>query len=67
MSSIRELHFFSLKDDKSTKHWLSLLLKNLDAMSGTQAGGGGATPGLGPPTPTAGSGKPLVGKLPGGL
>jgi len=34
-------------------------------MSGT--GGGGATPGLGTPTATAGNGKPLVGKLPGGL
>jgi CCR4-NOT transcription complex subunit 9 len=53
-----------LKDDKSTKHWLTLLLKNLvsaDMMSGSQ------------PTPAqtpmqAGNGKPpAVGKLPGGL
>ena len=63
--SYHSCSFYSLKDDKSTKHWLSLLLKNLDAMSGT--GGSGATPGLGPPTPGAGNGKPLVGKLPGGL
>ena len=33
-----------LKDDKSTKHWLAQLLKNIEAMSsqgGGQGGGGG--------------------------
>ena len=29
-----------LKDDKSTKHWLAQLLKNIEAMS-SQAGGAG--------------------------
>ena len=52
---------FSLKDDKSTKHWLSLLLKNLDAMSGSQPSGPQTAP------LQAGNGKPAVGKLPGGL
>ena len=32
-----------LKDDKSTKHWLAQLLKNIEAMS-SQGGGGGAGP-----------------------
>lgn len=48
-----------LKDDKSTKHWLSLLLKNLETMSGGQPNGGSNTP--------TGNGKPTVPKLPGGL
>ena len=29
-----------LKDDKSTKHWLAQLLKNIEAMSTTGTGGG---------------------------
>lgn len=35
-----------LKDDKSTKHWLAQLLKNIEAMS-SQAGGAGAGAGQG--------------------
>ena len=51
---------FSLKDDKSSKHWLTLLLKNLDTMSVAQPTGPAATNQPGPA-------KPAAGKLPGGL
>ena len=54
---------FSLKDDKSTKHWLALLLKNLDMMTS------GSQPASGQPPMQPGNGKSErpVGKLPGGL
>ena len=57
-----------LKDDKSTKHWLTLLLKNLDNMNtaggGTQIGGGG-----GQGVAAIGAANKNLGgvKLPGGL
>jgi hypothetical protein len=40
-----------LKEDKSTKHWLTQLLKNLDNMNAGQQSGGGSTGGnlTGPP------------------
>ena len=51
-----------LKDDKSTKHWLSMLLKNLENMTPGQQGAGQSMNAIG-------SNKNLAGgvKLPGGL
>lgn len=63
-----------LKDDKSTKHWLALLLKNLENMGAQQGGAGGTTgqsgqPGLsGAPGVNQPQGIKLgVNKLPGSL
>ena len=57
-----------LKDDKSTKHWLAQLLKNLQNMAPGQAGAGGGSQ---QPASEAGGGMPLkppVAKnLPGAL
>ena len=61
-----------LKEDKSTKHWLTLLLKNLEAM-GAQQGGGSGTAGQPGLTGAPGGGQPqqpnklVVNKLPGAL
>ena len=59
-----------LKDDKSTKHWLTMLLKNLENMTpGQQGSGGGGGGGGGQSMNTVGVNKNLAGgpKLPGGL
>lgn len=58
-----------LKEDKSTKHWLSLLLKNLDNMNsgGGQQGNGPPGSGQGNSTPGGQPNKPQLTKLPGGL
>ena len=58
-----------LKDDKSTKHWISMLLKNLDNMTSGGGGGGGGQPGQGGPPTSAPGGlnKPPLGPLPGGF
>ena len=59
-----------LKDDKSTKHWLTMLLKNLENMTpGQQGSGGGGGGGGGQSINTVGVNKNLAGgpKLPGGL
>ena len=55
-----------LKDDKSTKHWLAMLLKNLENMTPGQQGSGGSG---GQSMNTIGVNKNLAGgpKLPGGL
>jgi len=64
-----------LKDDKSTKHWLALLLKNLENMGAQQGGAGGTTGQSGQPglSGAPGVGQPQQGnklgvnKLPGSL
>ncbi|TRY79889.1 hypothetical protein TCAL_07082 [Tigriopus californicus] len=53
-----------LKDDKSTKHWLAQLLKNLDTMS---AGGGAANPSQGGQAGVSLGGPPNLNKPPVGL
>ena len=56
-----------LKDDKSTKHWLTMLLKNLENMTPGQQGSGNGQAGQN--MNTIGVNKNLTGgpKLPGGL
>ena len=64
-----------LKDDKSTKHWLALLLKNLENMGAQQGGASGTTGQAGQPglsgAPAVGQpqqgNKLVVNKLPGSL
>ena len=63
-----------LKDDKSTKHWLALLLKNLETMGAQQGSTGGSTGQSGQQGLTGAPGvgqqqgnKLSVNKLPGSL
>ncbi|CAB4060389.1 RCD1 [Lepeophtheirus salmonis] len=63
-----------LKEDKSTKHWLAQLLKNLDAMSVSGNSGGSATSGgnstaanLSSTPVLAQARSPSLSKLPGGV
>ena len=39
-------HRVLCQDDKSTKHWLAQLLKNIEAMSTTGTGGGAGAGGV---------------------
>ena len=53
-----------LKEDKSTKHWLSQLLKNLDNMGNQQSASGGAGTGASGSAAGGGTGAPPPGQAP---